>query len=397
MVPNDARAGSANLCEVALSMIQVLLLFSMVLFVYPFAIYPAILLWAVPQKRRMHTAVQDLSDCPSVALVICALNEARIIRERIENCLALDYPREKLRIIIVSDGSSDATASIAREYTGRGLELIERRERRGKIANLNQVIPALTEEIVVLSDANVLWDPQALRKLIARFADPTVGCVSGRVYLKDTAEPLASSEASYYDVEWRLQEKASALYSMVGADGAMYALRRELFRPCPDDTLIDDYVIATSVVRQGKRVVFEPQAVGWENGPASLSEEFHRKIRIAAGAAQALLRGNGWPSHCPLSFWLTFLSHKFLRWVAPVSGLLCLALAAATWDRTLSRVVLGAFAVLSALALIRWLTRWANPFLDAPFYFLFGQVAAGVGLIRGITGSQSVLWKKADR
>jgi len=378
-------------------MIDALLLFSIFLFVYPFAGYPAIMLWVVPQKRRPEAPPQNTSNCPALALVICALNEASVIRKRVENCLALDYPREKLRIIVVSDGSTDATASIVGEYTGRGVELIDRRERRGKIANLNEVIPALAEEIVVLSDANVLWHPQALRKLIARFADPTVGCVSGRVYLQDTAEPLASSEANYYDLEWRLQEKASALYSMAGADGAMYALRRELFRPCPNDTLIDDYVIATSVVRQGKRVVFEPEALGWENGPASLSEEFHRKVRIAAGAAQALLRGNAWPAGCPASFWLVFMSHKLLRWVAPLSGVLCLILATATWDRPFSRMVLAGFAVLVSLALVRMLTRWTSPFLDAPFYFLFGQVAAAVGLIRGLTGSQSVLWKKADR
>ncbi|HLN03587.1 MAG TPA: glycosyltransferase family 2 protein [Bryobacteraceae bacterium] len=378
-------------------MMQAFLFLSILLFVYPFAVYPAILLWFVPQKRRSEAATQDASDCPAVALVICALNEARVIRGRIENCLALDYPREKLRVIVVSDGSTDATASIAREYTSRGVELIERHERRGKIANLNEVIAARSEEIVVLSDANVLWQAQALRKLMARFTDPTVGCVSGKVYLKDTAEPLASSEANYYDLEWRLQERASALYSMAGADGAMYALRRELFRPCPNDTLIDDYVIATSVVRQGKRVVFEPQAIGWEHGPASLAEEFHRKVRIAAGAAQGLLRGNAWPSRCPPSFWLVFLSHKFLRWVAPVSGLLCLVFAAATWDSMFSRVVVVGFAFLAVLAMVRMLTRWTNPFLDAPFYFLFGQVAATVGLIRGITGRQSVLWKKADR
>ena len=378
-------------------MIEACLLFSILLFSYPFAVYPAVLLWLMPQRRRSDDPAPVTSDCPAAALVVCALNEARVIRERIENCLALDYPREKLRIIVVSDGSTDATASIVREYTGRGVELIERLERRGKIANLNEVIADLTEEIVVLSDANVLWHAQALRRLIARFADPSVGCVSGRVYLKDTAEPLASSEANYYDLEWRLQEKASALYSMAGADGAMYALRRELFRPCPNDTLIDDYIIATAVVRQGKRVVFEPQAIGWENGPGTLTEEFHRRVRIAAGAAQALLRGNGWPSRCPPSFWLVFLSHKFLRWVAPLSGLLCLVLAAVTWDRPFSRIVLGGFAVLAVLGLVRMLTRWTNPFLDAPFYFLFGQVAAAFGLIRGVTGSQSVLWKKADR
>jgi cellulose synthase/poly-beta-1,6-N-acetylglucosamine synthase-like glycosyltransferase len=378
-------------------MAQTFLLVLLLLFVYPFAIYPAILLWLVPQKRRPERATQDVPNERSIALLICALNEARVIRNKIENCLALERPGGELRIIVVSDGSTDATASIAREYADRGVELIERSERRGKIANLNEVIVKLTEEIVLLSDANAFWHPQALRQLISRFADSTVGCVSGRVYLKDTVEPLASAEAGYYGLEWRLQERASALYSMAGADGAMYALRRELFRPCPNDTLIDDYIIATSVVRQGKRVVFEPQAIGWESGPASLTEEFHRKVRIAAGAAQGLLRGNAWPARCPARFWFVFLSHKLLRWGAPVSGLATLLLATITWDHTLSRLILAGFAVLLALALVRVLTGWKNSLVDAPFYFLFGQAAVAVGLVKGITGSQSVLWKKADR
>src|ERR1019366_4438922 len=200
------------------------------LFAYPFVIYPFLLaLWA----KRM-PAVQGGGDAageqPAVALVICALNEQRIIREKIENSLALRYPREKLTIVVVSDGSADRTAEIVLEYRDAGVVLLDRKVRRGKIANLNEVIPSRSEKIVVLSDANVLYHPDAIAHLVARFSDPSVGCVSGKVVLTGTTPDLDSPTIQYYSVEWALQENSSIIYAMAGADGAMYALRRELFR-----------------------------------------------------------------------------------------------------------------------------------------------------------------------
>jgi cellulose synthase/poly-beta-1,6-N-acetylglucosamine synthase-like glycosyltransferase len=175
---------------------------------------------------------------------------------------------------------------------------------------------------------------------------------------------------------------------MAGADGAMHAVRRHLFTRCPDDTLIEDFVMPMGVVRQGKRVVFEPKAIAWEDGPASLHEEFRRKVRIAAGAAQALIRGNGWPANAPLRFWFIWMSHKLLRWLSPVIGLLVLILALLSWNTLLGKAVLVGWVVLAVAALLR---------VNAAFYFLFGQAAILVGLIKGVTGTQSVLWAKQNR
>ena len=157
----------------------------------------------------------------TVALVICALNEERIIRQKIENSLELRYPRERLRIVVVSDGSKDRTTAIAREYAAKGVELIEQPVRRGKITNLNEVIPARAEEIIVLSDANVLYHPDAVARLVERFADPAVGCVSGKVVLQDTTPDLDQPTEQYYSVEWALQENSSIVYSM-----AKFEMRR---------------------------------------------------------------------------------------------------------------------------------------------------------------------------
>jgi cellulose synthase/poly-beta-1,6-N-acetylglucosamine synthase-like glycosyltransferase len=372
-----------------------LFLICLLLFAYPFVIYPLVI--AVLPRWRSAAEGGETPAPPSVALVICAFNEQNVIRAKVENCLALDYPDDKLRIVVVSDGSTDATASIVREYAAAGVELVDQQTRRGKITNLNEVVPRLESDIVVLSDANVMYHKDVLRNLTAPFRDQEVGCVSGKVVLVKTADALNSATASYYSVEWSLQERASEVYAMPGADGAMYALRRKLFRSCPNDTVIEDFVIPMSIVRQGKRVVFAPDAIGWEQGPASLAEEFRRKVRIAAGAAQALTRGNGWPGKAPAQFWFLFVSHKLLRWLSPFIGLGALLLAVALADQMFPRLVVAGFALLGLLAAVRALTGWSHPLFTAPFYFLFGQVALAVGLLKGVTGRQSVLWAKANR
>lgn len=372
-----------------------LLLILLILFVYPFLLYAPILMLLA--RMFAHKGSERSRDAESVALLICALNEENIIGQKIDNSLALDYPREKLEIIVISDGSTDATAAVAQRYRSAGIRLIDQPKRRGKVKNLIEVVPTLKQDIVVFSDANVMYDPPAIKNLMKRFEDQSVGCVSGKVVLTDTTDPLNSGTSDYYSVEWALQENASRLYSMMGADGAMYALRRELFQPPPPDTVIEDFVIPMAVIRQGRRVVFEPSALGWEQGSLSLNEEFARKTRIGAGALQSLVRGNGWPGCVPARVWFVFLSHKFLRWVSPILGVMALFIACLSFDQKLSKLVLGGFLLLSVAAGLRMLLNQSHRAFDAPFYFLFGQIAAAIGLVKGLTGTQSVLWAKANR
>jgi cellulose synthase/poly-beta-1,6-N-acetylglucosamine synthase-like glycosyltransferase len=224
-----------------------------------------------------------------------------------------------------------------------------------------------------------------------------VGCVSGKVILTDSAPALNAPTGGYYSLEWFLQAGASSVHSMAGADGAMYALRRELFRPCPTDTLIEDFVIPMAVIRQGGRVIHEPEAVGWERGPASLREEFRRKVRIAAGAAQGLLRGTAWPPlSAPAAFWFVFVSHKLLRWLSPLIGL-GIVFCAAAGAQPAGLVILTAASAVSLLALMQLLSGSKSRLLTIPSYFLFGQVALAYGLLRGLAGQQTVLWAKESR
>ncbi len=221
--------------------------------------------------------------------------------------------------------------------------------------------------------------------------------MSGRVVLTETTGPLNAGTDDYYSVEWSLQDNASRWYSMVGADGAMFAMRRKLYQAPPPDTLIEDFVIAMAVIRQGQRVVFEPSALGWEKGASSLQEEFRRKTRIAAGTVQGLIRGNALPGSAPARAWFVFLSNKFLRWISPAVGVTALVIAVCTLNQWISKVVVSGFVLLSVAAALRMLLRQTHRALDAPFYFLFGQIAVGIGIIKGIAGTQSVLWAKANR
>jgi cellulose synthase/poly-beta-1,6-N-acetylglucosamine synthase-like glycosyltransferase len=375
-----------------------LLVLAMVLFTYPFVLYPLILRFiGKPVRWPDPDSHAELPPGPpTVALVICALNEENGIAAKLRNSLDLDYPEDRLAIYLINDGSQDRTREIARQFEPR-VRIIHRTERIGKVANLNAVIPSLAEDVVVQSDANVIYHPKAVRHLVARLADPSVGCVSGRIILTETSPELRPGEEGYYSMEWFLQEKASAIYSMCGVDGAMHAYRRHLFEPCPDDTLIEDFVEGMQFVRKGFRVVYQPDATAWEQGPASLAEESRRKVRIAAGAAQALIRRNGVPSRAPLRFWWVWTSHKLLRWLSPLIGAFALALAASSSGHWLSRSVLAGFVLVTVLAGIRWVTAWSNALLDAGFYFVFGQIAMARGLLRGVLGTQSVLWDKARR
>jgi cellulose synthase/poly-beta-1,6-N-acetylglucosamine synthase-like glycosyltransferase len=194
------------------------------LFLYPFAIYPVMVAWLARNRRWKTSGTQgrEVPQCPKVALVICALNEERIIRQKLENSLALNYPAGMLRIVVISDGSTDGTAQIALEFCRAGVEVVDQPVRRGKITNLNEVIPAREEDIVVLSDANVMYHADAVRRIVERFRDSSVGCVSGKVILQDTTPDLNAPTEQYYSLEWALQENSSAVYSMPGADGAMY-------------------------------------------------------------------------------------------------------------------------------------------------------------------------------
>jgi cellulose synthase/poly-beta-1,6-N-acetylglucosamine synthase-like glycosyltransferase len=281
---------------------------------YPALVYVCSRLFGRKPQRPLVPAEQ----LPSVTLLIAAYNEARDIRERILNALQLEYPRGKLEIIIASDGSSDETAKIAREYASKGVRVIEFPVRRGKSSVLNDVIPHCRGEVIMFSDANTSTEPDSVRNLAAWFSDPEVGVVCGKLILVDPIKGR-NVDSLYWKYETFLKTCEARLGALLGSNGGIYALRKVVYQEIPGDTIVDDFVIPLLArERTGCKIVYDVEAVAYEETPSSIASEFQRRARIGAGGFQAitLLSGLLNPKHGWLSF--AFFNHKVLRWFSPL-------------------------------------------------------------------------------
>jgi cellulose synthase/poly-beta-1,6-N-acetylglucosamine synthase-like glycosyltransferase len=367
--------------------------------VYLFVGYPALVATLGLIRHRPVVENTRTADLPTVTVLVAAHDEEDVIAGKMENCLALDYPPERLRIVVASDGSRDRTNAIARTFMARGVELQAYPQRRGKIATIAATMLGVDSEIVVLTDANAFLRPDALRALVRNFDNPRVGAVSGDVVLTGDRAALAQPEDLYYKYERWLQRAESELGSMVGVDGALYAVRRHLFEPPPDDTVLDDMAVPMAVVRKGYRVIFETEAIAFEHGSRSAWEEFSRKTRIVAGAVQFLRRGfRQIPWRAPQAVF-SLLSHKVLRWLSPVIGsvffMSCFALRgegvafAALWWTAAVAMGIGLLGCVESL-------RRLLP-IGVCYYFGMVHVAAATGMLRGLVGGQAVAWQRFPR
>jgi biofilm PGA synthesis N-glycosyltransferase PgaC len=289
---------------------------SLVLLAYVYVGYPLIA-WLRGRLRPKRPRCAPIE--PHVTVIVVAHNEAHRIGRRIENLLSSDYPRERLTVVIGSDGSTDGTVLIARQYAKHGVMVREFRDRRGKPAVLNELVPSAAGEIVVLADARQRFEPSAIRALVANFADPEVGAASGELLLRKRkgTTPRGEGVGFYWKYEKFIRANESWSGSTVGATGAIYAIRRHLFGPIPEDTVLDDVLIPVKIVRRGYRVVFEPEARAHDLISGSPREDFVRKTRTIAGTFQLLAR-EPWILN-PLSsrIWFETLSHKALRLAIP--------------------------------------------------------------------------------
>ena len=362
---------------------------------YVYLIYPALLALLRPIATK---PVEKAAIEPTVCLFIPAHNEAAVIQAKLRNSLAIDYPPERLDIVVASDGSIDNTNDIVQTFTPR-VRLLALSPRRGKIAAINEGMRAVASDIVVFSDANTFLEIGAIRALVRNFADPLVGAVSGDVALVGERADLGRSEDLYYIYERWLQQAESDIGSMIGADGALYAIRRELFAPAAGDTILDDMAIPMTVIRAGRRVVFETAARAHEQGSQTATEEFARKVRVVAGAMQFMSRRESWvPLRSPQAV-LSLISHKGLRWLSPtfVTGtfVTSILLSNISYGYAIAAVAQGLLFVCGLAGCVP-AARRVSIFALA-HYFCLVQVAAGVGFVRGLAGAQSVLWRRFDR
>lgn len=295
---------------------------------YAYAGYPLLLALRTARRKsppRRHSPC----NLPPLSLLIPVRDEADSIGAKLENSLRLDYPRDRYEVVVVSDGSTDQTDSIASSFLDRGVKLIRLESPRGKPAAINRALPLLSGELVVFTDATAIFEAGALLRLAEAFADPGVGAASGELILREEAEGEGEVRIDFY---WRLEKfirkSESRISSCAGATGAIYAVRRTLVRPLPEDSLLDDLLIPLEVLRNGYRVVFVEQARAWETRSTGIKNEFRRKVRTLAGNYQAFRR-QPWslfPGRSPIAFFL--ISHKLLRLFSPLLLLTALAASA---------------------------------------------------------------------
>ena len=292
--------------------------------VYTYVGYGLILYLLVFIKRLAIKAkpLADITDdcLPEVTLMVCAYNEEDIISEKMSNTHSLDYPADRLHLVWVTDGSTDNTNSILSTYPD--VKIVFSPERRGKSAALKHGIKEVSTEIVMMTDANTMLNPEAVREIVRLMQDPKVGCVSGekKVMAKSDSDEAAQGEGLYWKYESTLKRLDSELYSAMGAAGELCVIRRQLMTDIPDDTLLDDFVISMEIVRMGYKIAYTSKAFAMEYGSADLHEESKRKRRIAAGGLQSSwrLRSLMNPLRHPVVAF-QFVSHRVLRWtITPV-------------------------------------------------------------------------------
>jgi cellulose synthase/poly-beta-1,6-N-acetylglucosamine synthase-like glycosyltransferase len=373
--------------------------FALVVYAYPG--YPLVIRCLAGLFGRRSVPPELASaELPKVSLLIAAHNEASIIAARIENALAMDYPRERREIVVATDGCTDGTAAVVRRYADRGVRLIEYPVNRGKATVLNASIPQLTGEVVILSDANTFTEPDAARRLARWFSDRRVGVVCGRLILTDP-ETGSNADSLYWRYETYLKRCEGRLGALLGANGGIYAVRRTCFTPIPADTIVDDFVLPLQAkLRTGCGIVYDPHAVAHEETPPNIKAEFRRRARIGAGGFQSL--GRLWVLLNPLNGWVafTFLSHKILRWGCPFFLLALLVTSLLLWNDPLYRALLlaqVAFYALSAVApLLPTRIRMLKP-LRLTTMFTGMNVALLLGFWRWVSGGQRGTWTRTVR
>lgn len=374
---------------------------------YTFVGYGIVLFVLVKLKRLFYgkkVPSYDLHHLPTLTLIIAAYNEADVIEAKIHNTFSLNYPLEKFNIIFITDGSSDGTPEKIALYPA--IRLMHTQERKGKINAIHRAMQQVSTEITVFTDANTTLNSDALINIARHYADQKVGAVSGekRVQVQELSDATAG-EGFYWKYESLLKKWDSELYSVVGAAGELFSIRTGLYQAVPADTILDDFMISLLIASNGYRIVYEPEAFAMETASANTKEELKRKIRIAAGGIQSILRLKPLLNplqHPVLSF--QYISHRVLRWtITPFLMVLSLILNIVIIfyiNLPLYQLILAAQLGFYMLALAGWFLEQKEIKIKAlfvPFYFCLMNYAVLAGIVRFFSNKQSAVWEKALR
>lgn len=375
--------------------------------VYTFIGYGFLLFILVRLKRIFKKAyvLTDRGALPSVSILVAAYNEEELISEKVENTFNLDYPKEKIQFIVITDGSTDKTAERAGTYPD--LLLLHEDLRAGKMAAIKRAIPFIEGEIIVFTDANTFLNKAAIKELVKHYQNEKVGAVAGekRILVEEAADASSAGEGFYWKYESLLKKWDYELYSNVGAAGELFSIRTKLYQPVESDTIIDDHMIAMRIAEKGFLIAYEPAAYAMETASENTTEELKRKIRIAAGGIQSIfrLKKAANPFYFPV---LTFqyISHRVLRWtVTPFLLILVFFLngrIAYQDGAPLYKALFAAQLMFYLLSLAGWFFESRNVRIKAffiPYYFCVMNYAVIAGIVRYFSKNQSAAWEKSKR
>ncbi|HEX8845396.1 MAG TPA: glycosyltransferase family 2 protein [Pyrinomonadaceae bacterium] len=363
---------------------------------YTYIGYPLLLMLMARLRPRAVRARADWT--PSVTFIITAYNEERDLAAKLENTLALDYPKESLEIIVASDCSTDRTDEIVRSFARRGVRLHRQRERLGKTAAQNAAVELANGEIILFSDATTLYQPDVLRVLMPCFADPTVGCATGRVvYTDQSATSVGHGTRSYWSYEFLLRKNESTVCSLIGVCGCMYAVRRSAYVPLYHEAC-SDFIIATKMVEQNLRAVYEPAAVCMEETNEHAGKELKTRVRIITQTFADLWRNRAMMNPFRSGFYaVQLLSHKVMRYLVPLFLILILAASATLAAHSIYfAIILAGQLCVYGVATLAWMLERIgvhSRLLALPQYFVLGNLASLIAFYKFLSGERYARWE----
>jgi cellulose synthase/poly-beta-1,6-N-acetylglucosamine synthase-like glycosyltransferase len=335
---------------------------------------------------------------PQVTVLITAYNEERAIRRKIENTLAIDYPREKLEILVASDASGDKTDGIVREFSDQGVKLFRQEGRKGKTYTQNEAVKQASGEIILFSDATTEYQPNVLREILPNFADETVGCVAGKlIYVDSSKTNVGKGAKSYWSYETFLKEAESRACSLIGASGCLYAVRKSAYREMYPEAC-SDFLICTLVYEQGMRSVYEPRAVCFEETNYRTDKEMKMRVRVISQTFTDLWRNRAMMNPFKSGFYaIELISHKVLRYAVPLFLLMIFVSSAILMRHSyfFEAIFFGQI-VFYSLALVGWLLEKSGlkiGILAIPHYFVLTNLAAVIGFYKFLRGERFAAWE----
>ncbi len=378
-----------------LEIAQIIFWTSLAALFYVYVGYP-LLVYLVSIIRLLEVRKSDFA--PTVTILITAYNEEEAIRAKLENTLKIDYPKEKLEILVASDGSTDETEKIVREFAARGVKLFRQEGRMGKTFTQNKAVEQATGEIILFSDATTAYAKDVLRVMLPNFADETIGCVAGKlIYIDESKSGVGKGAKSYWNYETFLKISESRACSLIGASGCLYAVRRSAYQPMYAEAC-SDFLICTVVYRQNLRSVYEPNAICTEETNRHTAKEMQMRVRVISQTFTDLWRNREMLNPFRSGFYaIELVSHKLLRYAVPVY--LILMLLASSVLAFYSNI----FAVITALQILFYLTALLGWLLERngktmgilaiPLYFVLANVASLIGFYKFLRGERYARWE----